>query len=95
MHRKINSSKELLDKIYLTIGKIVVFTGAFCGLLFVLSSVIDFVEPFIVSAIGFCLINIKWLLISVFLLVFAVWGIFRLFEIYTFKKKTKLLESSK
>ena len=88
MHKRSKSNK-LLNKLYMIIGKTVVFTGAFCGLFFTLNIIISFLEPFIVSATHFCVTNIKWIMIGVFIVVAVIWSTTYITEILSERRSTK------
>lgn len=83
-------SGKVLDSIFLNVGKIVVFTGAFCGLLVVLDIILSFLSPFVLTVASYCLENIEKILIGVFILASLAYGSQYLVDLYESRKGNKV-----
>lgn len=66
--------KRIMNRIYNLVGKTVVFVGAFLGFFFLIGGIVTFLEPFVLKMTTFCMDNIDWILIGVFLISSGVWG---------------------
>lgn len=85
-------SLRLFNNLYLVVGKTVVFTGVFCGLFFLLNLIVNFLEPYVMSATSFCVSNLRWIMISISVVTLVVWGIFYALD-YLKSRREEISES--
>lgn len=91
MHKKRKSS-IVINNVYMIIGKTVVFTGAFCGVFYLLGTLFELLEPYVSMATTFCIENSKWLFISLFVIALLIWGTYRIFEEIAIRRQMKEVE---
>lgn len=67
--------RRVINKVYFTIGKTVVFTGAFSLMFYILSVIFKFVEPALTIASKTVMSNMQWIVIGIFLATVALRGV--------------------
>lgn len=67
--------RRVINKVYFTIGKAVVFTGAFSLIFYILSVMFKFVEPALIIASKTVMSNMQWIVIGIFLATVALRGV--------------------
>lgn len=70
--------RRVINKVYFTIGKAVVFTGAFSLIFYILSVMFKFVEPALTTASKTVMSNMQWIVIGIFLATVALRGVLSL-----------------
>lgn len=65
---------KLFDKLCNFVGRVFIYSGIFCGLFFLINIVLNFLEPYVVSATYFFTSNIKWVCIGVSVCVIMLFG---------------------
>lgn len=67
--------RRVINKVYFTIGKAVVFTGAFSLIFYILSVMFKFVEPALIIVSKTVMSNMQWIVIGIFLATVALRGV--------------------